>query len=355
MQKSHTYTIIRGLVAALFLVVLVGCDKFVKHESEHLAPFAQQTIDLIGTLEYSLSENRILYLYDIHEYTDVDDPYNRYLALENQVGNMLAAVVTYSLQIVVISEQDTSENQKANQLADVIVALIEMVQQDQVLANENIDADMIDDAVARVRQSDDYLEALRLLMPLVNEFTAHAGRVLDELGNEKRQLVFLLEQAIDKKYGAAIDLHREIRLVKDDMYRSLVNLSQYSVTRDPKYFEKMKSYGSFSVTVATENKKSLTSDQIAQLHQAITSELSLVSENYRQLLPDVEDYYDHRRELARVVEFKDDAIREARQTFVVWSRAYQKMASGKVDPAEWFDLSETGKLLFGAARKAVEI
>jgi len=50
-----------------------------------------------------------------------------------------------------------------------------------------------------------------------------------------------------------------------------------------------------------------------------------------------------------------DAIREARLTFVVWSRAYQKMASGKTEPAEWFDISDTGKLLFGVAKKAADI
>jgi len=54
--------------------------------------------------------------------------------------------------------------------------------------------------------------------------------------------------------------------------------------------------------------------------------------------------------IAQVVEYKDDAIREAHLTFVAWSRAYQKMASGKTDPADWFDISDTGKLLFGAAK-----
>jgi len=39
----------------------------------------------------------------------------------------------------------------------------------------------------------------------------------------------------------------------------------------------------------------------------------------------------------------------------VWSRAYQKMASGKTDPAEWFDISDTGELLFGVAKRAAGI
>ena len=42
----------------------------------------------------------------------------------------------------------------------------------------------------------------------------------------------------------------------------------------------------------------------------------------------------------------------ANLTFIVWSRAYQKMALGKTDPAEWFDISESGTLLMGAAGRA---
>lgn len=355
MKIGHFNQIMRFIFAMCFLIILSGCEKFVKGESENLAPFAQQTIDLVGTVEYSLSENQILYLYDIHDYIDVEDPYARYLALENQVGNMLAALVTYSLQIVAISEQNITENEKSNRLADVIIALLDLVRKDEVLVNQNRDDERINEMIAQVRQSEEYLQALRLLLPRVNEFSAHAGRVLDELKIEKQQLVLLIEEAIDKKYGAAIELHREMRLAKDDMFRTLINLSQYHVTRDKVYLDKMKSYGMFSVIAATENKKSLNTKQLAQLHKDITAELRVINENYQQLLPDIHEYQKHHRELAQVVEYKDDAIREAHLTFVVWSRAYQKMASGKADPAEWFDISDTGKLLFGAAKKATGI
>lgn len=343
------------LFIILLPVVLLGCEKFVKQESENLAPFAQQTIDLIGTLEYSLSDLHVLYLRSITEYIDEEDPYARYLAMENQVGNMLAAVVTYSLQIVAISEQNISENKKANKLADVVVALVDMIEKDQVIPNENIDAGMVEDAVAQVRQSEEYLEALRLMLPLINEFSAHAGRVLDELRNEKQRLAITIEEAIDRKYGSAMAMQKELRLFKDDMYQTLINLSQYSVTRDPVYFEKMKSYGMFPVVFATKNKKSLNAQEMYKLHKDLTDNLRVANENYEQLLPDVTAYHEHHRELAALLRFKEDAIREARQTFVVWSRAYQKMAGGKTDPAEWFDISESGQLLFGLAKKAAGI
>lgn len=297
----------------------------------------------------------MLYLRDIDDYIDVEGPFGRYLALENQVTNMLVALVAYSLQIVAISEQNITDNERANLIADVILQLVELVRKDEVVVNPNRDDEKNEEIIAQVRQSEDYLEALRLMLPLINEFNAHAGRVLDELLKEKQKAALLVEEAIDKKFGTVLALNHEMRMAKDDMFNTLIYLSKYGVTRDRAYLDKMKSYGMFSVMAATKNKKSLSTRQLEQLHKDITAELRVVNENYQQLMPDVEEYHNHRRELAQVVEYKDDAIREARLTFVVWSRAYQKMASGKIDPADWFDVSDTGKLLFGAAKRAAGI
>ena len=60
-------------------------------------------------------------------------------------------------------------------------------------------------------------------------------------------------------------------------------------------------------------------------------------------------------ELKKIVKAKDQGIKEARLTFIIWSRAYQKMAAGKIDPAEWFDVSESGTVLMGVAGRAVGI
>ena len=343
------------IIGIICILILSGCGKFVKGESENLAPFSKQTIDLIGTLEYSLYEAELIHLRSIHLYIEDNNTYDRYISLENQVGGMLTALVAYSLQIVTISELQATENKKANQLADVVIALRSFVQKDQVVVNKNRDEKGYEKIIARVRASEDYLEALRLLLPIINEFGAHAGRVLDELRVEKQKVAVLIDEAIEKKYRSTIKFHRELRLVKDDLYETLYNLSRYGVTNDKKYLDKMKSYGFYPVTTMLKSKSSLTLSEQEKLHQDLTERLRRVNENYEQLLPDVNTYEVSIRELSEIVEFKDDAIREAHLTFVVWTRAYQKMADRKSDPAEWFDISESGALLFGAAKRAAGI
>ena len=49
-----------------------------------------------------------------------------------------------------------------------------------------------------------------------------------------------------------------------------------------------------------------------------------------------------------------DGIAVARLKFVVWSKAHEKMASGKKDEAEWFDIADAPKLLIKAGVKALD-
>ena len=343
---------------ALLLIVTVmlnGCSKFLKSESENLTPFANQTISLVSSLDYGLSDNEILYLRKIDNYIEVDKPFERFDALENQVGNQLKALVTYSIQMVTISEQNISENKKSNELADILTSLHELIREYEIVADEDRDVDRNKDIMARVRASEDYLESLRILLPAINDFSAHAIEVLDELELEKRKAVQYLDEAIDRKYGKAIAFENELRLIRNDYYDTILTLSKYASTRDSKYIEQARTIGVLPVVEALKGKKSLSNKEIMAIHKIVTQRMAVVNENYKQLKPDYDEYFRSHNELKKIIKAKDAGIKEARLTFIIWSRAYQKMALGKSDPAEWFDVSESGGLLMGAAGRAVGI
>ncbi|MFV2005131.1 MAG: hypothetical protein ACC650_07975 [Gammaproteobacteria bacterium] len=350
MKNTCKFTI--SLVA---IVVLSSCSKFLKQESENLTPFANQTITLVSTLDYGLSDNEYLYLRKIEDYIEVDKPFERYLALENQVGNQLKALVAYSLQMVTIAEQPVSENEKSNQLADILQSLSDLVNKDQVVVKDEIGEERASKIMASVRSSEDYLQSLRLLLPAINEFSQHALVVVDELEKEKRKVVLMIEDAIDKKYGAAIAFEHGIRLVKNAYYNTTIALANYSQTRESKYIQEMRDYGVLPVVDALRGKKSLTSNEMLNIHKIVTQRMAVINENYKYLKPDYDEYFASHQELKKIVGTKGRGIKEARLTFIVWSRAYQKMALGKSDPAEWFDISESGGLLMGAAGRAAGI
>lgn len=343
------------LVLLILTVIVTGCSKFLKTESENITPFANQTISLVSELNYGLSDNEILYLRKIEDYIEAGNPFERFGALENQVGNQLKALVTYSIQMVTISEQNISDNEKSNELADILVSLSSLVTDDEVVVNVNKNVEQNKEILARVRASEDYLESLRILLPAINDFSSHALIVLDELELEKRKVVQHLDSAIDKKYGSAIEFEHELRLIRNSYYKTILALSNYSSTRDLKFIDEARSIGVLPVVEALKGKKSLTNKEILSLHKIITERMAMVNENYNQLKPDYDEYFNSHNELKIMVKAKDEGIKEARLTFIVWSRAYQKMALGKADPAEWFDISESGSLLMGTAGRAVGI
>jgi hypothetical protein len=344
---------LNNLFVLLTLVVTVtGCSKFLKTESENLAPFANQSISLVSSLNYGLSDNEILYLRKIDDYIDEDKPFERFDALENQVGSQLKALVTYSIQIVTISEQNISENEKSKELADILVTLSGLIADDEVIVDANKNVERNKEILAQVRASEDYLASLRILLPAINDFSAHALAVLDELEIEKRKVLQYLDSAIDRKYGRAIEFEQKLRTLRNSYYDSIMALSDYANTRDAKYLDELRAAGVLPVVEALKGKKSLTGKEMLSLHKVITERMDMVNKNYNQLKPDYDEYFRSHNELKKIIDAKDEGMKEARLTFIVWSRAYQKMALGKTDPAEWFDVSESGSLLMGAAGRA---
>jgi len=333
-------------------VAVTGCSKFLKTESENLTPFANQTISLVSSLDYGLSDDESLYLRKIEEYIDDEHAFDRFDALERQAETQLKALLTYSIQMVTISEQDISENEKSNELADILIALGALVKEDEVIEDKNINVERNQEILAQVRASEDYLESLRILLPAINDFTQHALVVLDELELEKRKAASYIDEAIDRKYGKAIEFEHELRLVRNNYYNSILALSRYADTRDAKYIEEARQAGVLPVVEVLKGKTSLTNKELVNLHKIITERMAMVNENYKQLKPDYDEYFLSHSELSKLVASKEAGIKEARLTFIVWSRAYQKMALGKTNPAEWFDISETGGLLMGAAGRA---
>lgn len=68
MRRIHNIYWRNLITSIICLFLLCSCEKFVKGESENLVPFSKQTIDLIGSLEYSLNEAEVIHLRSIYHY-----------------------------------------------------------------------------------------------------------------------------------------------------------------------------------------------------------------------------------------------------------------------------------------------
>jgi hypothetical protein len=72
-----------------------------------------------------------------------------------------------------------------------------------------------------------------------------------------------------------------------------------------------------------------------------------------RLKPELELYAALQREVDENVKSFDSELRATWGVIFVWTRAHQRMASGVVDPAEWFDVKDAPSTIFRLAGKAL--
>lgn len=341
------------VISVSITFLLTGCSssKWLKTQDANLAPFAEQTISMVGELNYSVSREQIIYLRSMVDYMGGTEFLVRYRALTTQVIRMLKGMVAYSLQVVAISEQSIPVEKKVNALADMIIALERPVLEDDIVQFP-ITREEFDTIIKNIRASETYLEALQHSTPLMNKFQQHAGNVLDETKAELAALSLKINDAIDQKYAATREFYEEWRMIRDDYYKAMTQLSRYVTTKDPKYLKQAKKSRIIPLRLALKGKTSLSGPELIKLHNRLTERMRVFTENSKFVEKDIYNYHKTILELEEIVKNHEDGMKLIRLTFIAWSRAYGRMAAGKTNPAEWFDISETGGMLMGAARRA---
>ena len=212
--------------------------------------------------------------------------------------------------------------------------------------------EVFDGIIKNIRASETYLEALQHSTKLINTFQQHAGAVLDETKAELAALSTKINDAIDDKYKWTRAFDEEWRQIRDEYYKGLIFLSNYAKTRSSKDFKALKKSRIYPIQTAIKGKNSLSAAQMIKLQNELTERMRVFNENSKFVEQDIHDYHKTILELEEIVKNHEDGMKLIRLTFIAWSRAYGRMAAGKTNPAEWFDISETGSLLMGAARRA---
>ena len=344
------------VITVSITLLLSGCSssKWLKTQSANLAPFAEQTISMVGELNYSVSREEAIYLRGMVDYMGGKEFLNRYQGLTAQVIRMLKGMVAYSLQVVAISEQNISAEKKVNALADMIIALQTPVLKDDIVQFP-MTQEEFDVIIKNIRASESYLEALQHSTKLINAFQQHAGNVLDETKTELASLSTKINDAIDDKYKWTRAFDEEWRLIRDEFYEAMILLSTYAKTRSSKDFKALRNSRNYHIKLAIKGKNNLSGPEMIKLHNKLTARMRVFNENSDFVEQDIHDYHKTILELEEIVKNHEDGMKLIRLTFIAWSRAYGRMAAGKSNPAEWFDISETGSLLMGAARRAAGI
>ncbi len=124
-HKRLSRFVSRLSLVMILVVSISGCaafsEKFTKTKAVNLTPFADQTIAMLGNMEYGFEGGKAVYL---KEYTIPDDPdVHKIRRLQEQINNLIRGIIAYSIEIVTLSESKMPKEEKAKSLADFVETL----------------------------------------------------------------------------------------------------------------------------------------------------------------------------------------------------------------------------------------
>lgn len=342
------------IVGVLLSLSISGCtSKFFKTKSANLSPFARQTISMVGKLHYDLTGSEHLYLSDVKSYIDEPEPFKNYFSLEEQVSRSLKGIIAYSLQVVSISEQNISVAKKNQALGNVLLKLRDYIFQKNGIKLFPEKKQILSNSLEKINVSETYIQALEHAQILINVYNAYIGKILDELKKEQALVASKIRRAITKKYAVSIDFEKELRKIQQRHYKALLLVSRYSDTRDRKIIPQIRKLGINPINKILKNRNAVGKDDLFRIYEVSTQRLSALYKSQEHVLPEINLFHKSNHELNQLLKRKLNAVKQVRLIVIAWSRAHGRMAVGIENPAEWYDVSETGNLLFGAAQKSI--
>ena len=334
------------LISALSLAGLPGCasmeGKFSGTQSENLGPFASQTIAVIGEADFGFTEQRSVY---IREHLP-EEGYGEFLEYSNSAETLFSAITDYSMKIVNLSESAASNEERINGYADYVAGF-------RKSAIKTLGGSTDDQAqlVAKIREANDYLEALRTAQPLIDAVQHYGEVLLFDMEKSVNILAQETEVNIDEDYLTLVEYTELLEGKRNEILLALQHIYEYE-DGDADALQLL--VDSNVVRPMTQKLgKSPSEEKLRALETHLIARLKSLSAVAATIQPDWAQYRATHEELDRLHDLVQGEIRGARLSLLTWSRAHRLMSDGKTDPAEWFSLSTAAGTLLRAGKNVV--
>lgn len=333
---------------ALLTAFLSGCasysEKFRDKRVANISYFAESTITLMGNLDLTVTREDTLL---IRRFIDPASPEVQEVTQWNEnLRRDLADMVAYSIELVNVAEEQISEAERVKRYADYIAKY-----RARIKTTERMDVDVFDRTIHKVRQQDTLIAAVRAAQPIFNAASLDAAIKIEYLTAAIDRLAKKLDAMVDADYAGYIESRNALAEEKTDILAALETIHAAYRLDAPDLSELVKSGVVWDPELIPDGP--LTREDLGKIREHLQWRLDLLHEIQQQVEPDWEDYIATHKELDF---FASDAVHRAHQariTLLIWGRAHQKMASGVVEAADWFDVSDLALELIKNSPKAL--
>lgn len=338
-MKTHTL-ILLATATTLFCGCTTYKKKFKNATTANIGFFADSTITMLSDQDMAITREEMLL---VRRFFDKDAPEElRVEELNDEFKKIIKRLVRYSIEIVNIAETDQPEINKIEAYADYISQFRE-----GMLEYGIIDSSAFDDTIREVREQTEFLIALRKAQPLLNVAIMEAAIEIDSLIEAIDTLSEKIDGRIDEDYEDIIRYRQKIEREKFDILTAFEIIYDAFRDDDPRLTSLRESGVIWMPGILPEGRPERT--DLENIGEHLKARINAFAAVQATLQPDWDDYLSAHIELDRVTDKSIAGAKRARILLLTWVRAHQKMASGKVAPAAWFDIGTVSKQLITAA------
>lgn len=336
------------LLGTVCIAVLSGCttynDKFKNKKVANIGLFADSTITMLSDLNLSLKKEETILTRRFIEDGGAEEEAVKEMAgsLKRSLGN----TVRYSIEIVNIAELDIAETNKIEIYADYLVKF-----RDTATAMESVDEELFDDTIEEIMEQEDFLKALRKAQPIMNMSIIEASLKAGDLIEAVQELSTKLDRRIDEEYEDIIRYRAKLEHEKFDIMTAFELIYDAYRDNEPNLDELRTSGVIWTPEIIPEGRP--TREDLAKIGEHLQARMEALHLAQDMMKQNWDDYLAAHREVDQITDEIVKSVHEARILMLTWVRAHQKMSSGTVDSAKWFDIGEVTKSLIVTAPKAV--
>ncbi|TVZ41629.1 hypothetical protein P886_0976 [Alteromonadaceae bacterium 2753L.S.0a.02] len=332
-----------AFVCFLLAITSYGCttnkqNKTSDREHENIAPFAENTLEMLGLEKVQVRDNELIYL---RPYVD-----EKFLALDELQTNLalLGAIrdsaVDYSIELLSITEQYD------NEIAQVAayVANLENNLADAIISSGIVTGEEWQAIKQRIAAQTRLLGALREFQLIVNASGEYYEDLIEKIKAQNLQAVKEeFDRRIQRDFNAPLEYFTQIYQTRNAIYRAIAALEKYRTGDSASLVEYRKTAPPFfkrALSDSHPNDKTL-----QQYLDYVNRQLQSNNEQITAGQLDLKDYLNIRAELERKEKEIYQIMSLVRIQYLTWVRAHNALAEGVKDPSKWFQMGKAAAKL----------
>ena len=335
------------LIVCFLLTTISGCasmkKKFTSSTKANIGLFADNTIAILDDLELDMSRNETVITRRFFYPSESEE--RKVLALADQTRKGISRIVKYSITLVSLAESARSEQDKVAAYADYLATF-----KSNIVQRLNMDPHHYDALIEDIRRQNDLLSALQTAQPILNRAVMDGIMRLSELSNAIGALAEKIDGKIEAEYADIIRYHEKLEDEKFSILSAFETIYDAYRTDDPDLGELAQSGVIWIPEIVPKGRA--TQKELQALATHLQNRMDAMHKVQQEIQPDWEEYRSGLREIDNVATTTVERINRIRLILIVWVRAHQKMASGVIEPAEWFDINDAPRQVINLGLKS---